>query len=45
MTKAESILRRYLKTKKVPPYLDRLMISLDIMEKRLVDIDDVIDDP
>jgi tubulin monoglycylase TTLL3/8 len=43
-TKAESILKRYVK-KKETSQVEKLLIAIHINEKRLCDVDDCIDDP
>ena len=44
VNKAESILKRYLK-KRECSRIEKLLIAIHINEKRLKDIDDIIDDP
>ena len=44
MTRAEMILKKYLRKKKVH-HIEKLLIAIHINEKRLKDVDDIIDDP
>ena len=44
VTRAEMILKKYLRKKKVH-HIENLLIAIHINEKRLKDVDDIIDDP
>jgi len=44
VNRAESILKRFIQKKKCT-YIEKLLIAIHINEKRLKDVDDVIDDP
>jgi len=44
VTRAEMILKKYLRKKKVH-HIEKLLIAIHINEKRLKDVDDIIDDP
>ena len=44
VNKAESILKKYLKKKEVH-FIEKLLIAININQKRLMDVDDYIDDP
>jgi hypothetical protein len=44
VNRAESILKRYIK-KRECPRIEKLLVAIHINEKRLKDIDDLIDDP
>lgn len=44
VTRSEMILKKYLRKKKVA-HIEKLLIAIHINEKRLKDVDDIIDDP
>ena len=43
--RAESMLKKFKKKRECPNNIEKLMIAINISEKRLSDVDDIIDNP